>query len=55
MAVLWALIVGLVIWIALWAIGVKSFDAFMILATLVVSATAYRLLKPFLDQQLGRS
>ena len=55
MAVLWALIVGLVIWISLWSIGVKSFDAFMIMAALVLAATAYRLFKPFLDQQLGRS
>lgn len=55
MAILWALLVGLVVWITLWAIGVKSFDAFLILLALVVAGTAYRLFKPFLDQQLGRS
>jgi hypothetical protein len=55
MTVLWALLVGLVIWIALWAIGVKSFDAFLITLGLVVAATAWRLFKPFLEQQLGRS
>jgi hypothetical protein len=55
MAVLWALIVGLVGWIVLWAIGVKAFDAFLITLVLVVSAAAWRVLKPFLDQQLGRT
>jgi len=55
MAVLWALIVGLVAWIVLWAIGVKAFDAFLITLVLVVSAAAWRVLKPFLDQQLGRT
>jgi hypothetical protein len=55
MTVLWALLVGLVIWIALWSIGVKSLDAFLITLGLVVAATAWRLFKPFLEQQLGRS
>ena len=55
MATLWALLVGLVIWIVLWSLGYKAFDSFLILAALVVGATALRLFKPFLDQQLGRS
>ena len=55
MAVLWALLVGLVSWIALWAIGVNAFDAFLVLAALVMGAVAWRLFKPFLEQQLGRS
>ncbi len=55
MAILWALIVGSVIWIALWALGVRAFDSFLILLALVVGAAAFRLLKPFLDQQLGRT
>ena len=55
MGVLWALLVGLVIWVVLWALGVKSFDAFLILALLVAGATAFRLAKPFVDQQLRRS
>ena len=54
MAVLIALTVGLVWWIAAWAFGVKAFDAFLLTALLVVSAAAYQLTKPFLDQLLGR-
>ncbi len=55
MAVLWALLVGLVIWVGLWSIGVKAFDSFLVLAALVVGAAAFRLLKPFVDRQLGRT
>jgi hypothetical protein len=52
--VLVALAVGLVWWIAAWAFGIKAFDAFLLTAFLVVSAAAYMLVKPFLDQMLGR-
>ena len=54
MAVLVALAVGLVWWITAWAFGVKAFDAFLLTAFLVVSAAAYQLVKPHLDQLLGR-
>jgi hypothetical protein len=54
MAVLIALTVGLVWWIAAWSFGVKAFDAFLLTALLVVSAAAYQLTKPFLDQLRGR-
>ena len=54
MIVLVALTVGLVWWIAAWAFGVKAFDAFLLTAFLVVGAAAYMLIKPFLDQMLGR-
>jgi hypothetical protein len=52
--VLVALTVGLVWWIAAWAFGIKAFDAFLLTGLLVVSAAAYMLIKPFLDQMLGR-
>jgi membrane protein implicated in regulation of membrane protease activity len=52
--VLVALTVGLVWWIAAWAFGVKAFDAFLVTTFLVVGAAAYMLVKPFLDQMLGR-
>lgn len=55
MVVLWALLVGLVIWVSAWALGVKAFDSFLVLVALVVGAVTFRLVKPFLDQQLGRS
>jgi hypothetical protein len=54
MAVLVALTVGLVWWITAWAFGIKSFDAFLLTALLVVSAAAFQMTKPFLDQLLGR-
>jgi hypothetical protein len=46
MGLLLTTIAGLVVWIVLWAIDVKSFDAFLItLAMIVVAATA-RLVAP---------
>ena len=38
MGLLLTLIAGLVIWIVLWAIGMKSFDAFLITMLMVVIA-----------------
>jgi hypothetical protein len=54
MAILVALAIGLVWWITAWAFGVKAFDAFLVTVGLVVGAFAYTLVKPFLDQLLGR-
>ena len=54
MAVLVALTVGLVWWITAWAFGIKAFDAFLLTAGLVVAAAAFVIVKPFLDQMLGR-
>jgi hypothetical protein len=52
--VLVALTIGLVWWIVAWAFGIKAFDAFLLTMFLVVGAAAYMLIKPFLDQLLGR-
>ena len=49
MAVLVALTVGLVWWIAAWAFGVKAFDAFLLTAFIVVCAATYQLMKPFIQ------
>jgi hypothetical protein len=54
MAVLVALLVGLVWWITAWAFGIKAFDAFLVTLALVVGAAAFQMVKPFLDQMLGR-
>ncbi len=54
MAVLVALLVGLVWWITAWAFGIKAFDAFLLTLALVVGAAAFQIVKPFLDQMLGR-
>jgi hypothetical protein len=54
MIILIALTVGLVWWISAWAFGLKSFDAFLLTAAMVVAAAAIVLLRPFLDQLRGR-
>ena len=48
MGVLLTLIAGLVIWIVLWAIGVKSFDAFLITLVMLIIAAAAHLIWPTL-------
>jgi hypothetical protein len=54
MAVLVALTVGLVWWLTAWAFGIKAFDAFLLTAALVVAAAAVQIVKPYIDQMLGR-
>jgi hypothetical protein len=54
MAVLVALTVGLVWWVAAWAFGIKAFDAFMLTVALVVAAAAARIAMPFVNQMMGR-
>ena len=54
MAVLVALTVGLVWWITATAFGIKSFDAFLLTAAIVVGAAAFQIAKPYMDQMLGR-
>jgi hypothetical protein len=41
-------VVGLVIWVVLWAVGAKGFDAFMITLLLIVTAATARMIAPFL-------
>jgi hypothetical protein len=40
--------VGLVIWLVMWALGIKAFDAFMITVLLVVVGATMRIIAPFL-------
>jgi hypothetical protein len=47
-------IAGLVVWIVLWAIGVKSFDAFLITIAMVLVAAAARIFAPYLPGNRGR-
>jgi hypothetical protein len=53
MGLLLTTIAGLAIWIVLWAVGAKSFDAFLITMVLVLLAATARLLTPYLPG--GRS
>jgi hypothetical protein len=48
MGLLLTTIAGLSLWIVLWAIGVKSFDAFMITIAMIVVAATARVFAPFL-------
>jgi uncharacterized membrane protein len=47
--------IGLVWWLVAWALlGIKAFDAFLLTIALTVGAAAYTIVKPFIDQMLGR-
>ena len=48
MGLLLTLIAGLVVWIVLWATGVKGFDSFMITIVMLLLAAGARMLMPFL-------
>jgi len=48
MGFIFSLTAGLVVWIVLWSIGVKSFDAFMLTMVIVLLAAGTRILLPFL-------
>ena len=48
MGVLLTLIAGLVVWIVLWAIGAKSFDAFLITMVMLIVAAAAHIIWPTL-------
>jgi hypothetical protein len=48
MGLLLTVIAGLVVWIVLWAIGVKGFDSFLLAVVMIVIAAAMRLVWPFL-------
>jgi hypothetical protein len=39
---------GMAIWIVVWALGAKSFDAFMITTLVILLGAAARLLAPYL-------
>ena len=54
MIILVALTVGLVFWIVAWSFGIKSFDAFMVMALLTVTAAGIRVVMPFVNQLMGR-
>jgi hypothetical protein len=41
-------VLGLVVWIVLWAINVKAFDAFMITVLIIVLGATAHILAPYL-------
>jgi hypothetical protein len=48
MGLLLTTIAALVVWIVLWAIGVKSFDAFLISIAMILVAATARVFSPYL-------
>jgi hypothetical protein len=48
MGVIVATTAGLIIWIVLWALGAKAFDAFMITVLIAIVAVTVRMLTPYL-------
>jgi hypothetical protein len=55
MATLVALTAGLVVWIVVWAIGVKPFDAFLLTFLFVLPAAAWQIFGPGIKKMLGQS
>jgi hypothetical protein len=39
---------GLVLWIVLWAIGIKALDAFLVAAVVILLGATSRILAPYL-------
>ena len=54
MTILVALTIGLVWWVCAWALGVKSFDAFMVTALIIVIAAAWYVARPYVQSFLSR-
>jgi hypothetical protein len=48
MGILLTTIAGLVVWVVLWAIGAKGFDAFLVTILMVIIAATVHLLWPYL-------
>jgi hypothetical protein len=48
MGFIFSVTAGLVVWIVLWALGVKSFDAFLLTTLIVLLAAGTRIVTPFL-------
>jgi hypothetical protein len=48
MGIVVATTIGLIIWIVLWAIGAKAFDAFIITVLIALVAATVRMLVPYL-------
>ncbi len=54
MIVLVTMTVGLVIWITGWALGIKSFDAFLFGALLTLMAAAVQIALPHVNRLMRR-
>ena len=48
MGVILATTFGLILWLVLWAIGVKAFDAFLLTILIALVAATLRMIAPYL-------
>lgn len=48
MGLIYSATAGFVLWIVLWSIGVKSFDAFMLTTLIILLAAGMRIMLPHL-------
>jgi hypothetical protein len=48
MGVILATTFGLILWLVLWALGVKAFDAFMLTVLIALVAATVRMIAPYL-------
>lgn len=53
MGLLLTTIAGLVVWIVLWSLGTKSFDAFLICLLMILIAATMRIVSPYLPGNRG--
>jgi hypothetical protein len=54
MAVLVTFTIGLIWWVTAWSFGIKAFDAFLLTVFITVVAATAVIVKPFVNQLLGR-
>ena len=54
MGIFYTLTIGLVIWLVLWGLGVKAFDAFMPAVAMLSVAAIWRIARPYVLHTLGR-
>lgn len=54
MVIVVAFTIGLVFWVTGWALGVKSFDAFIVTTLLTTGAAAWYVAAPYVRQFIGR-
>ena len=53
MVIFTSALVGLVLWVVLWAIGVKSFDAFMLTMLITLGGAIAHIVAPYLPGNRG--
>lgn len=53
MVILYSTMTALVLWVVLWSLGAKSFDAFMLSMAIIVGAATWHVVAPYLPGRHG--